>query len=178
MQLVMAVASEHIQRYGWAAKLSAKDRDDLDCLLVVTNELGKIFRCLLVTGAGLFKDCIDWNTLMYNRDAKAPFIFLAGFSARPGHSETLIRLMLSALAKTQIQQLRVTVSKMPITDMCADAMDEVEADYVEWGVQRFLKYIAEIESSQSLQLQHLVRRSVLRALSGRSLPSVEALGIP
>jgi len=144
------------------------------------SKLGKIFRCLLVAGGGQIKERFHWILLMYPKYAENHFISIAGHSSKPGRSKDLIRLMLNALSVNQIQQLCKLVDSQLKYLMIREEIDsriEPESNDLRWGMTSLLKFI-EMETSHGLQLQHLARRAVLRAVPDRSLPSAKALGIP
>jgi len=108
--------------------------------------------------------------IYYNSRIMESLTKIAKYSSREGHSKKFIQLWLKVLTVTQVNRLAAILA-WRLGNMTESTPDELRASTVS-----ALKLVKDIETPYSLQ--HLARRAIIRAWSGRSLPSAAELKIP
>jgi len=171
MALIIKTAAEHVLNGDWANGVTEGDKAKLTGVNIVLNGLGHIFRCFLVAGGGLITTDINWDTFIYPGHGVGIIIVIAAYSSVSGNSKKLIRLILDGMTATQINELCE-----PAYDIGLPTMSPQLEYLLDTTSESALELIWKTETQQ--RLQHLARHSVLRAVSGRKLPSALELEIP
>jgi len=174
MSWIIKAAVNYVVKSAWANG-KYDESVDLPRDKRVMDGLGDMFRCFLVAKGGLMTTHINWKTFITAGKTLEIIVVIAGHSSKYKHSKKLINLMLDGMTGEQINQLRTRVLAFAERRKKL-AGTKFESDKSIAWTNSALKFLSGIETPHSLQ--HLVRRSILQAVSGRSLPSAEELCLP
>jgi len=137
-----------------------------DSFHAMMDGLGHIFGSILLAGGYVFwnESCDDDNGFLKS------FIVVARYSSKPGHSNTLARLMLKGLSGAKLYRISRELSAR------FEAMTDTSDDLLRTSTSNALESVRGVETPY--RLKHIARHTILLALLGRDLPTAEALGIP
>jgi len=128
---------------------------------IMMDGFSELFCCLLLAGEGF---------VMWDDNSHLEFINITYYSSRPGHLEIFIRLILSSMPATKVNELKARLSSQ------LESMTEQTPCEQRSSTTSALEWVSQVKTPY--RLQYHCSSAIHRSLASRSLPSAASLGIP